>query len=124
MIDFTEYSREELFKLCEEANAAFQKLNKDENVKRMRKKSGRVNTKSALVTFLYLLMRDVATPGQIEQILLSVSNANGREDKKSFETMQLTNGWLGKYCIDVAERLSVNKFSDNIVSKERVSKRK
>lgn len=70
----------------------------------MRKKSGYVNDKRLLVGFLYLLMRDRVTPGMIESIVLEISNAHDHKTAK-IEKFEFTNGWLAKYCQDVADRL-------------------
>jgi len=62
----------------------------------LRQRSGTVNSEDPLVSFLYELMRDHVTPGDIEKVL------QHSEDKG--ET-QYTNGWLAEYAKDIANRL-------------------
>lgn len=63
----------------------------------LRKASGSMKTDSKLISFLYELMRDEVTPGRVEEIL----------QKSLFEdgTIELSNGWLGKYAGYVASKL-------------------
>ena len=82
----------------------------DLNVNRMRKASGELTDERLLVGFLYMLMRDVATPGQIERIMLQLSNSHDFHTGTS-EPLDLTNGWLGMYAQDVAERLIFNAIT-------------
>jgi len=89
---------------------------KDSNVARMRKKSGHVNDTRLLVGFLYMLMRDKMTPGNIEGILLELSNAHDY-DESEVRTFQFTNGWLAKYAQDVADRLLANKKTLKTIDK-------
>lgn len=65
-------------------------------IENMRERSGHININSYLVSFLYELMRDHITPGQIEEI---VQNSIKDPD------VQYTNGWLAKYAEDIANRL-------------------
>jgi hypothetical protein len=65
----------------------------------MRLRSGNVTIDSHLVSFLYELMRDYVTPGQIEAIM-----ANTEGDSN----VTYTNGWLAKYAEDLALRLTKN----------------
>ena len=97
-----------------------QKLNKlrldretalgDLNVQRMRKASGEVDDDNLLVAFLYMLMRDAATPGKIEQIMLTLSNEHDFSSTPPDHprSLQFTNGWLAEYARDVAGRLQRN----------------
>jgi len=67
----------------------------DKHIKELRKRSGAVTYKGQLTSFLYELMRDVATPGEIEKIV------NNSPD----EPVLYTNGWLAEYAADLAKRL-------------------
>jgi hypothetical protein len=67
------------------------------DIENMRNKSGNVDIDSALVSFLYELMRDHLPPGVVEEIVL---NSIGDSDCK------YTNGWLAKYAEDIANRLT------------------
>jgi hypothetical protein len=64
-------------------------------------------TTSPLVAFLYQLMRDEVPVGAVERIVLADENARVEhgEDGKPFEFV-LTNGHLGAYAEEVAERLT------------------
>ena len=62
---------------------------------RMFESSGCFETNDRLVAFLYVLMRDIATPGTIEGIL----------DGPSVGSFSLTNGWLAQHAEDIAKRL-------------------
>jgi len=68
-------------------------------------RSGRVNIHSALVSFLYDLLRDHLTAGQMERL---VRNAHQAGDPILF-----TNGWLALYAADVAERLLFKEKEDS-----------
>jgi hypothetical protein len=67
---------------------------------RLRKRSGEVELEGRLISFLYELMRDHITPGQIEDIVRSIeiSEAMGT-------SIRYSNGWLAKYAADLASRL-------------------
>ncbi len=69
----------------------------------MRERSGEVDSNDPLVAFLYVLMRDHLTPGNVEQIMLG--HVTGNES-------QFTNGWLATYAADVAARLMT--FDDRL----------
>jgi hypothetical protein len=59
----------------------------DENeTKKMRERSGKVKVNSRLVSFLYELLRDEVTVGQMEAI---VRNSQDPE-------VEYTNGWLAR----------------------------
>lgn len=77
----------------------------DLNVARLRSVSGEITDTRLLVLFLYMLMRDTATPGRIEQIMLTLSNAHSFHKSDNPEPFTLTNGYLGEYAQDVANRL-------------------
>ncbi len=70
-------------------------MQSEEEVRAMRDRSGRVDIDSRLVSFLYELMRDHLTPGQVEEIA-----KNSQESK-----VEYTNGWLARYAADLATRL-------------------
>ena len=62
----------------------------------MRERSGKFASKSKLIGFLYLLMRDHIPPGIVEEILNDCDTEN---------TTVYTNGWLAQYAEDIANRL-------------------
>jgi hypothetical protein len=66
---------------------------KSQYIVEMRDRSGSVASEDPLVSFLYVLMRDVAPPGVIEELV------------GSRELTIFTNGWLANYAKDIAERL-------------------
>jgi hypothetical protein len=69
------------------------------------KRSGSVNAKgdtARLVSFLYELMRDYITPGDIEKI---VRNSTGPKSGK----VKFCNGYLANYSKDIANRLFKQK---------------
>lgn len=61
----------------------------------LRARSGGVSMNSSLVAFLYELMRDHLTPGQVEAVVRGCSDPN----------VVYTNGWLALYAADLAARL-------------------
>ncbi len=63
----------------------------------LRQRSGNVTSDSNLVEFLYLLMRDHATPGVVEELV--------RITRKGGSDTLFSNGWLARYAEDVAQRL-------------------
>lgn len=62
-------------------------------------RSGKVESSSKTVYFLYDLMRDYITPGTVELIMSKI------EDTSRRETTIYINGWLARHAIDVAKRL-------------------
>ena len=62
---------------------------------RMRAASGRVSGSDRLQHFVYVLVRDVVTPGRLEELVDNLPDGGG----------DFTNGWLALYAKDVAERL-------------------
>lgn len=66
-----------------------------DEARNMRERSGAVDFNSRLVSFLYELMRDQLTPGQVEELV-----RNSQEPQ-----VEYTNGWLATYAADVATRL-------------------
>ena len=64
----------------------------------MRRRSGSVDSRDPLVSFLYTLMRDHLTPGRVEEIML-------RQIPKAGETTEFSNGFLANYAQDIAARL-------------------
>jgi hypothetical protein len=85
----------------------------DMNTERMRKVSGAVTDDRLLVAFLYTLMRDAVTPGHIESIMLSLSNAHNFNDKTPSNSILFTNGWLANYAKDIAQRLENNPITND-----------
>jgi hypothetical protein len=69
-----------------------------EYMDQMRKRTGNINSRDPLVSFLYTLMRDHLTPGQVEEIML-------RHMPKQGEVTEFCNGHLACYAEDVAERI-------------------
>lgn len=67
-------------------------------VEALRIRSGSVRSPDRLTSFLYDLMRDHLTPGQVEKLLLDCP-WDGEETI-------YTNGWLALYAQDVADRLT------------------
>ena len=100
--------RPEVFEYTQEVEKIFREKHTDLNVKRMREASGGMKTKSLLVTFLYILLRDEVPAGKIERIMLQLSNAHDYSFAEHEET-QLTNGWIGHYAEDIATRLLDNR---------------
>ncbi len=69
---------------------------RQEYLKKFRDRSGNVVINDKLTSFLYELMRDYLTPGQVESILLNSTND---------VDVVYTNGWLAEYANDIAKRL-------------------
>lgn len=72
-------------------------MNNSDKISAMRERSGNIQIKSKLVSFLYELMRDHLPIGVVEKIV------NSSEDESE---VLYTNGWLAKYAEDIANRLS------------------
>lgn len=66
--------------------------------KRLRERSGSVNTSSNLVAFFYELLRDHVPAGTVETVAINSSVHNGGQ-------WALTNGWLANYAKDLVNRL-------------------
>jgi hypothetical protein len=66
-----------------------------DETKALRERSGTVQISSKLVSFLYELMRDYLTPGEIEKLVQASQEPN----------VTYTNGWLAKYAQDLSNRL-------------------
>ena len=64
----------------------------------LRERSGHHVSSNKLVCFLYELMRDHISPGQIETLVRNTSPDYGGE-------WVFTNGWLARYAEDLAKRL-------------------
>jgi len=71
-----------------------------ERHKKMRKRSGDVTSRSKLVSFLYILMRDHLPAGEVEDIMLHDVDVLPKDENCSY-----TNGWLARYAEDLAKRL-------------------
>ena len=65
----------------------------------LRERSGAVTDDRALVSFLYELMRDHVTPGDVESLVRTVESEDGPE-------CLFSNGWLAQYAKDLADRLT------------------
>lgn len=63
----------------------------------LRERSGHVVINSYLVGFLYTLMRDHVSIGDIEKLV---------RDSEDESVCTYTNGWLAKYAEDIAIRLT------------------
>lgn len=72
---------------------------KESPVRAMRERSGSVTDDRPLVSFLYELMRDRMTPGQVEELVQSVESEGRKE-------CLFTNGRLAAYSKDLADRLT------------------
>lgn len=68
---------------------------KDQENIALRERSGSIKINSKLVSFLYDLMRDHLSPGEIEEIVRASQEPE----------VVYTNGWLAKYAEDLANRL-------------------
>jgi len=69
----------------------------NEQMKKLRKRSRNINSGDKLVAFLYDIMRDYMTCGEIEEAMLNI-----KEEKTEYE---FCNGYLANYAKDVAKRL-------------------
>lgn len=106
-------ARADLFEHLQLVDSVFTERNDDQNVKEMREASGNKTTNRLLVAFLYILVRDVLTPGSIERILLTLRDRNDGEGQPG---LKLTNGWIADYAENIADRLL-----NNWISKKRTS---
>jgi hypothetical protein len=68
-----------------------------EHMKELRKRSRSINSKDKLVAFLYDIIRDYMTCGEIEEAMLHI-----KEDGTEYE---FSNGYLANYAKDIARRL-------------------
>lgn len=101
-------SKADLFEHLQLVDGIFTQINDDENVKMMSHLSGEKSTNRLLVAFLYMMMRDVVTPGSIERIILALQDRN---DTTGTSGLKLTNGWLAGYAEYTADRLLHNWIS-------------
>lgn len=69
----------------------------------IRERSGSINSKDRLVTFLYLLLRDHLSAGTVEEIMKQLSS-----DESCF-----CNGWTAQHAMDIAERLKNEAEKDH-----------
>jgi len=76
--------------------------------KDLRERSGSVNIRSRLTSFLYDLMRDHLTPGVVEELV---------QESIAIE-VSYTNGYLAQYAFDMAKRLEPYPFSQGGVIKD------
>lgn len=63
-----------------------------------------IKTRSALVAFLYELIRDHVTPGAVELCMRNTIQPELRADRAPIN-MILSNGYIAAYAQDIAERL-------------------
>ena len=99
-------SKDEIFDYFHRVYEIFQEKQTDQNVKRMREASGEFDANDILITFFYLLIRDVVTPGTISKYMLMASNANSEDES---DATQFTNGWLAMYAEYVVDYLLENR---------------
>ena len=64
--------------------------------KKLSRDSGRVKSSDPLVGFLYTLLRDHVTPGQVQELVM---------DSLIGEECHYTNGYLAKYATHLAKQL-------------------
>ena len=69
-----------------------------EEMKRMRERTGNVADSSKLVSFFYELLRDHLPVGEVERLVLNVTNPKA-------SSCVYTNGYLAKYAQDIVQRL-------------------
>ena len=69
-------------------------------MKPIRKRSGEVNSHDRLVGFLYILMREHLTAGEIESLMKEHVDPIPEGDEFVF-----SNGWLAEHAKDLAKRL-------------------
>ncbi len=62
----------------------------------LRERSGNINSKDKVTSFLYILMRDHLPVGTVEKILREHCNN---------EQAEFSNGWLARVAIDMSARL-------------------
>lgn len=74
-------------------------LSKDISNNKIRERSGNVVLQCKTTSLLYSLLRDYVHPGDIENIMQTISN----------EPTVYSNGWLALYAQDVANRLKENQ---------------
>lgn len=68
---------------------------------RIRARSGKVSSSDPLVSFLYTLMKDYVTSGNIEEIMLS------HMPQEPGTVTEFTNGYLALHAQDIAERIHI-----------------
>jgi hypothetical protein len=62
--------------------------------------SGGVSSRSRLVCFLYLLVRDHLPAGVIEEIMEEI------EEDPPGTPIDFNNGWIAQYCVCLTQRLA------------------
>lgn len=80
---------------CEKHREKMKPNDKEQN-EGLRQRSDDVDTDSKLVSFLYSLIRDHLPAGVVEGLV---------REAEPHKLVSLSNGWLGKYCEDLAKRL-------------------
>ena len=66
----------------------------------LRKESGEFDSADPLVDFLYVLMRDKVTPGDVEKMVTEQETFDIKPNKSEY-----TNGWLARYAKHIAKRI-------------------
>jgi len=77
---------------------------RESHSEQMMVRSGNVHDPRPLVAFLYFLARDGMPVGDIEGILIRLS-----ELERDFGEYGFTNGWIARWAQDAAERLGVTR---------------
>jgi len=72
----------------------------DHEIARMRRASGAVDDARPIVSFVYVLLRDILSPGNIENIINSILRERAGGTRAEFQ-----NGWLAAYAQDIVARL-------------------
>ena len=76
----------------------FEKLKwADKESHEMSDRSGQIKSDNMLVSFIYLLGRDLLSLGQIEGIMRKLGHPG--------DTTEFSNGWLAEWSKDIARRL-------------------
>lgn len=73
----------------------------EEETNPIRERSGSVKSKSKLVAFLYLIMRDCVKVSDIEEAVQQIDLMTAGKAR----VYQFSNGWLAEYAKDLAQRL-------------------
>ncbi len=75
-------------------------MDTQQHMKKLREDSGHIVYNDKLTDFLYELLRDHLSAGEVEQILIHVL-----QDHENCP-VNFTNGWLAEYAHHVAEKLT------------------
>ena len=85
----------------------------DAYMDKFRKRSGTVNSSDPLTSFLYTLMRDYVTPGNIEEIMLS------HMPTEPGAVTEFSNGWLALHALDISRRIHALGSKHSVKPKKR-----